>query len=131
MVEFLILFLALPTVVLLGRFRVPALPLLWLVSATMTASYQKIWDPDPGLGFLAHARMLADQIAAGTIPAAQIFTTQKLIFNDRLDAGVTLVFAVLVFVILVESGRNWWLYASGRKRAVLSESPVELSRIPA
>jgi len=106
-------------------------PLVWLVSATMTASYQKIWDPDPGLGFLSHARSLADQLAAGSIPAAQVLMTQKLIFNDRLDAAVTFVFAALVFVILVESGRNWWLYATGRKRVALRESPVELSRITA
>jgi carbon starvation protein len=104
-------------------------PLVWLVSATMTASAQKIWAPDPALGFLAHARYLAEQIAAGTIAADKIADTQRLIFNDRLDAMVTLVFATLVLVILVESGRNWWLYSSGRKRVVLSESPVELSRL--
>jgi carbon starvation protein len=106
-------------------------PLAWDVATTMTASYQKIWDLDPALGFLAHARYLVEQIATGAIPAAQIQTTQRLIFNDRLDAMVTLLFAVLVLVILVESGRNWWLYASGRKRVVLSESPVELSRLTA
>ena len=106
-------------------------PLVWLVSATMTASAQKIWAPDPALGFLAHARYLAEQIAAGTIAADKIADTQRLIFNDRLDAMVTLVFATVVLVILVESGRNWWLYSSGRKRVVLSESPVELSRLTA
>ena len=104
-------------------------PLVWLVSATMTASAEKIWAPDPALGFLAHARYLAEQIAAGTIAAEKIADTQRLIFNDRLDAMVTLVFASVVLVILVESGRNWWLYSSGRKRVVLSESPVELSRL--
>ena len=104
-------------------------PLVWLVSATMTASAEKIWAPDPALGFLAHARYLAEQIAAGTIAADKIADTQRLIFNDRLDAMVTLVFATVVLVILVESGRNWWLYSSGRKRVVLSESPVELSRL--
>jgi len=106
-------------------------PLVWLVSATMTASFQKIWSPLPALGFLAHARYLADQIAAGAIPADQVLQTQRLIFNDRLDAMVTLVFAVLVVVILIESGRNWWLYASGRKRVELCEAPVELSRLTA
>jgi len=106
-------------------------PLVWLVSATMTASAEKIWAPDPALGFLAHARYLAEQIAAGTIAADKIADTQRLIFNDRLDAMVTLVFASVVLVILVESGRNWWLYSSGRKRVVLSESPVELSRLTA
>jgi hypothetical protein len=44
---------------------------------------------------------------------------------------VTLVFACLVIVILFESGRNWWLYASGKKRIVLSEARVELSRLTA
>ena len=116
----------------MGRSRyilVTLAPLVWLVSATMTASAQKIWAPDPALGFLAHARYLAEQIAAGTIAADKIADTQRLIFNDRLDAMVTLVFASVVLVILVESGRNWWLYSSGRKRVVLSESPVELSRL--
>ncbi len=37
----------------------------------------------------------------------------------------------MVLVIVLESGRNWWLYVSGRKRIVLSEAPPELSRITA
>jgi carbon starvation protein len=115
-----------------GKYALVTLgPLVWLVSATMTASFQKIWSPLPALGFLAHARFLADQIAAGAVPAEQVMQTQRLIFNDRLDAMVTLVFAVLVVVILIESGRNWWLYASGRKRVELCEAPVELSRLTA
>src|SRR6266566_4787969 len=106
-------------------------PLVWDVCATMTASFQKIWSPIPALGFLAHARYLADQIAAGAIPAGQVLQTQQLIFNDRLDALVTFIFAVLVAVILIESGRNWWLFASGRKRVELCEAPVELSSLTA
>jgi carbon starvation protein len=106
-------------------------PLVWLVAATMTASAQKIWSPNKDLGFLAHARYLAEQVASGGIGADKIAETQRLIFNDRLDAMVTLAFAVLVLVILIESGRNWWLYYSGKKQAVLSEAPVELSRITA
>jgi carbon starvation protein len=106
-------------------------PLVWLIAATMTASFQKIWAPEPALGFLAHARYLAEQIASGSISPDKIAETQRLMFNDRLDAAVTLVFASLVLVVLFESGRNWWLYVSGRKRVELSEAPVELSRIPA
>jgi len=106
-------------------------PLVWLVAATMTASAQKIWAAEPALGFLAHARYLSDKIAAGSIPVDKIAETQRLIFNDRLDAMVTLVFVVVVLVILAESARNWWLYFSGRKQVVLSEAPVELSRISA
>lgn len=115
-----------------GNFSVVTMgPLVWLVSATMTASFQKIWAADPALGFLAHARYLANQIASGAIAADKIAETQRLIFNDRLDAMVTLAFASLVLVILIESGRNWWLYASGKKTVVLYEAPVELSKLPA
>jgi carbon starvation protein len=103
-------------------------PLAWLVSVTMTASCQKIWSPDPRLGFLAHAQQLAEKVAAGTMSADMVAQTQRLIFNDRLDAAVTAVFALLVLVILTESGRNWILYALGRKQPILNEAPMELSR---
>ena len=106
-------------------------PLTWLVAVTMTASVQKIWHTNPRIGFLAHAQMLADQIAAGTIAPEKIAETQRLIFNDRLDAVVTGVFAALVLVILVESTRHWWLYLVGRKEPVLQEAPMEMSRLAA
>src|SRR5271157_427266 len=106
-------------------------PLAWLVAVTMTASVQKIWHPDPRLGFLAQASELSARLAAGAIPAAKVVETRRLIFNLHLDAAVTAVFAVLVLVILIESGRNWWSYAFGKKAPVLREAPVALSRITA
>ncbi len=106
-------------------------PLAWLVAVTMTASVQKIWHANPRIGFLAHAQMLAGQVAAGTIAPERVAETQRLIFNDRLDAVVTGVFAALVLVILVESARQWWLYLVGRKEPVLQEAPMEVSRLAA
>jgi carbon starvation protein len=116
----------------MGKLRyvwVTLTPLAWLVAVTMTASVQKIWHPNPRIGFLAHARSLADQVAAGTVSPDKIGETQRLIFNDRLDAVVTFIFAALVVVILVESGRHWWLYISGRKKPVLNEAPSQLSKL--
>jgi len=106
-------------------------PLGWLCSVTMTASYQKIFAADPRVGFLAHAHTLAAQVASGAVPIAQAAATSRLILNDRLDATVTAVFAFLVIVILVESARQWWFYASRRKRPVLKESVVTVSRFAA
>ena len=106
-------------------------PLAWLVSVTMTASWQKIFSPLPNVGFLAHARELAGQLASGSIPAASAAATQRLIFNDRLDAGVTGVFALMVLIILEESLRQWWLYVWHRKAPVLNEAPIVPSKIPA
>src|SRR5690348_10157240 len=106
-------------------------PLAWLVAVTMTGSYQKIWSPDARLGFLAQAEALKSGIATGAIPAAQVTTTQRLIFNNRLDAAVTLVFAALVILILVESARHWWAYAVGSREPVLNETPPQLSSLEA
>ncbi|HEV2177111.1 MAG TPA: carbon starvation CstA family protein [Terriglobia bacterium] len=105
-------------------------PLGWLVAVTMTASWQKIASADPRLGFLAHARLLSGQLAAGAVPASGVAATQRLVFNDRLDTAVTAVFAAFVVVILVESARHWWLYSFGRSQPVLNEAPMELSRLP-
>ncbi|MGO9275112.1 MAG: carbon starvation CstA family protein [Terriglobia bacterium] len=118
----------------MGKMRyagVTLVPLGWLVAVTMTASVQKIWSPDPRLGFLAQASGLSAKLAAGAAPAARVAETRRLIFNLRLDTAVTAVFAVLVLVILIESGRNWWSYALGKKVPVLREAPVALSRITA
>ena len=104
-------------------------PLSWLATVTMTASVQKIWHPSPRIGFLAHAHSLMEQIASGSVPVAKLAETYRLVFNDRLDAAVTFVFAALALFILVESGWHWWLYASGRKRPVLCEAPAELSQL--
>ena len=104
-------------------------PLAWLVAVTMTASYQKVWSLDPRLGFLAHARMLANQLATGAVTVARAGEISRLMLNDRLDATVTLIFAALVLMILAESVRNWALYAWGRKEVVLNEAPVVESRL--
>ncbi len=106
-------------------------PLAWLVAVTMTASYEKIWHPDPHIGFLAQAASLRAQLAAGAIPAAKAAATERLIVNLHLDAVVTIIFALLVLLILFESARLWWMYAAGRKEPVLNEAPMEVSRITA
>jgi carbon starvation protein len=102
---------------------VTLVPMAWLVTVTMTASYQKIFDPNPRMGFLAYANALAAQIAAGKIPAAKIADTQRLIFNQRLDAVVTVVLASMVLVLIVEALVQWYTLLSRRREPVLHESP--------
>jgi len=106
-------------------------PLVWLVAVTMTAGVEKVLHGDPRVGFLAHARLLSQNLATHAIPAAEVAQTQRLIFNDRLDAVVTALLAVVVLVIVTESARHWWLYLRGRKEPVLKEAPVVLSRFTA
>ena len=99
------------------RRRYPGTP-FWLVAVTFSASYYKIFDPNPRIGFLAHARQLA-------MPRERIRTaaTARLIFNDRLDAAVTGILIVMVAMILIESAAEWIRILAGRKQPVVRESP--------
>ncbi|MFZ0880552.1 MAG: carbon starvation CstA family protein [Candidatus Acidiferrales bacterium] len=115
----------------MGRLRwiwVTLVPMVMLVSVTMTASYQKIFDADARLGFLAQARLLSSQIAMGAIPPDRIASTQRLIFNNRLDALVTAVLAAMVLALLVDAVSVWaGILLAGRK-PVLNESPYVATR---
>jgi carbon starvation protein len=93
-------------------------PLTWLVTVTFTASWQKIFDPDPRIGFLAQARHL---VADGG--------NARLIFNNRLDAVVTGVLIVMVTLILMESARQWLGILNGKKEARVKESPFVVTRL--
>jgi carbon starvation protein len=102
---------------------VTLVPTAMLVTVTMTASYQKIFAANPNLGFLSKANSLAAAIVAGQIPAAKIAETQRLIFNQRLDAAVTGVLALMILVLLVEAVAQWHAILSGRREGVLHEAP--------
>jgi len=101
----------------MGRARfawVTAAPLAWIVTVTMTAGWQKVFSPDPRLGFLAHAASLA---GSANREAA------RLIFNDRLNTFVALLFMTVVTVLILTSVREWWLVLSRRKTAIVHEAP--------
>jgi carbon starvation protein len=110
----------------MGRLKwiwVTLLPMAWLVVITMTASYQKIFSANPRIGFLSFANGLAAQIAAGKIPAAKIAETQRVIFNQRLDAAVTAVLAIMILVLLAEALLQWHAILGRDREPVLHETP--------
>jgi len=110
----------------MGRLRwiwVTLAPMAWLVIITMTASWQKIFAANPRIGFLSAASAMSAQITAGKIPAAKIVETQRLIFNQRLDAVVTAVLAIMILVLLVEALVQWTTLLIRKREPVLHESP--------
>ena len=100
---------------------VTLVPLAWLVAVTFTASWHKILDPDPRIGFLAQARILA----AG--PATN--ASARLIFNNRLDAAVTAILVLMVALVLIESVRQWAGVLTGREDARVKETPFVMTRL--
>ena len=105
-----------------ARYAAVALvPLAWLVCVTFTASWQKIFDSNPRIGFLAQARSLASGPATNT--------TARLIFNNRLDAAVTALLVVMVALVLIESLRQWIGILSGRREASVKEAAFVMTRL--
>jgi carbon starvation protein len=112
---------------------VTLVPLVWLLTVTMTAGWQKIFHADPKIGFLSAARTLdADlaklqQSAAPPDTAKAIAANRSLRFNNLLDAGVAGSFLVLVALVVIVSLREWLLLIAGRASPRLQETePVWL-----
>jgi len=101
---------------------VTLVPLAWLIAVTFTASWHKMFDPSPRVGFLAQARVLA----AGPIPMTS--ATARVIFNNRLDAAVTGVLVVMVTLVLVESARQWIGILTGAREERVKESAFVRTR---
>jgi carbon starvation protein len=108
---------------------ITCVPLVWLVTVTFTAAWQKIFSPLPAVGFLAQADKLEAALRDGT--ASNAATTATLIFNARLDASVCGVLMVLVAVILVDSLRIWVGILRGTREARVCEAPFVLSQLRA
>jgi len=75
---------------------------------TLTAGWQKVFDPNPAIGFVAQARRFSEAAASGTLlaPAKTIEEMQRVAFNNYLDAVicgffVLLVLAMCVYAILI------------------------------
>jgi carbon starvation protein len=122
---------------------VTLIPLLWLLSVTGTAAYQKIFDSSPRIGFMAAARAQDDKLPALTqaldaspadpksperaAAAKAVRDNRTVAFNNRVDTAVTAVFLSLVTVIIALSLREWLLLLRGAKVPALSETePVFL-----
>jgi carbon starvation protein len=106
-----------------GRYAwVPLVPLVWLTAATLTAGWQKVFSPDPKLGFLSHAQTLA----GSTDPNAA-----RMIFNDRIDAALAVFFMAIVVVVILASAREWWLVAARKKTPSVNEAPYVKSELNA
>jgi carbon starvation protein len=95
-------------------------PLAWLLLVTLTAGWQKIFAPDPRLGFLAHARSVRENVTAGSVDPLE---GARMIFNDRLDAGLAALFMAITVVLLAASVRKWIAVLRGREPAVSKETP--------
>jgi carbon starvation protein len=101
-------------------------PTIWLLLCTLTAGWQKIFDANPRVGFLAHAKKYSAALDEGTLlaPAKSMAQMQQIIFNDYLDAGLAAFFVVVVVSVLF-FGIRTIMKARADSRPSTKETPFQ------
>jgi carbon starvation protein len=82
---------------------VTAIPCLWLLVCTVTAGLEKVFSPDPAIGFVAHAIKFGAAAAAGTVlaPAKSVDQMYRVMFNDYVDAALAAAAVAIVLIVFV------------------------------
>ena len=102
---------------------VTGLPLAWLVTITTTAAWQKIFSDDIRIGFFAAANDLSTKLASGVLPADKAAVAPQLIFNQHLDAYLTLFFVAMLWIVIVDMLWICTQHLSGKPVLPCSEVP--------
>jgi len=107
---------------------VTVLPTVWLLLCTLTAGFQKIFDANPKIGFLAHAAKYQAAYDEGKLlaPAKSVVQMQQVIFNDYLDASLAGFFMIVVLSVLA-FGIRTVLAARASAQPTAQESAMVLS----
>ncbi len=81
---------------------VAIVPTLVLLTCTLTAGWIKVFSASPKIGFLAIANKFSVGLEQGQIlaPAKSLDDMGRLVFNNRLDAGLTLLFMFVVISVV-------------------------------
>ena len=88
-----------------GRIKfawITIMPLTWLLIITTTAAYQKIFSDDIRIGFLASAQSMSNKIIEGNLSSDEIDILEKLIFNLKLDTGITIFLVSILWIVVFD-----------------------------
>ena len=110
---------------------VSMLPAAWLLVCTMTAGWQKLFDANPKIGFLAHAAKYREALAQGKLlaPAKALEDMHRVVLNDYIDATLC-AFFMLVVVSILFYGIRACLAARRAHQPTARESGVPLPLMP-
>jgi carbon starvation protein len=78
-------------------------PTAWLVVTTVTAGLEKVFSPDPAVGFVSHAWRFSEALSQGKIlaPAKTMETMSRVVFNDYVDAALAALFVGVVVTMVI------------------------------
>jgi carbon starvation protein len=83
-------------------------PTIWLLICTLAAGWEKIFDANVRVGFVAHANKFHAALDQGVLlaPAKSVVQMQQIIFNDYLDAALCGFFMFVVIAVLIAGIRT-------------------------
>lgn len=108
---------------------VTAMPLVWLIIVTSTAAWQKVMSDDVRIGFFAAANDLADKLAAGVLPPEKAAVAPHLIFNQQLDAFITIALVLILWTVVLDMLRVCWRSMCGHGVLPSDEAPYQKTRL--
>lgn len=108
---------------------ITGLPLAWLVIVTSTAAWQKIFSEDIRVGFFAAANDLSTKLAAGTLTSEKAAVAPHLIFNQQLDAYLTMFFVLVLWIVIFDTVSVTLRHLAGKPILPLTEVAHEPSRL--
>ncbi|UGT38713.1 carbon starvation protein A [Nocardia yamanashiensis] len=109
---------------------IPAIPLVWDLIVTMTASWQKIFSGDKNIGYWTQHHNYSVARDAGKIlaPAKTMDDMDKVVRNTFIQGTLSIVFAVLVLIVAIV-GLLVVLKAIRNGGGETTETPEEPSKI--
>jgi carbon starvation protein len=110
---------------------VTALPLAWDAAVTLTASWMKIFSPEPTLGFFAQRAAAQEALANGELygTAQSADDVRQIITNSTVDGILSILFALLIIIVIADAARVWFGLIRGGQEPEMSEAPWEESRL--
>jgi carbon starvation protein len=108
---------------------ITGLPLIWLLTITTTAVYEKVFSDDVRVGFFAAANDLSQKLSAGLLPPEKAAVAPQLIFNQQLDAWLTVFFVLMLWIVVLDMLRMSWRSLAGKTVLPSSEKPYVASRL--
>jgi len=105
---------------------VTVVPTVWLVVCTVTAGLEKLFSPNPKVGFLSHAEKFSQALASQQVlaPAKSLHEMSRVIFNDYLDAALAALAVAIVIVVVV-----YGIVSIRRARATPRNTAIEIGEV--
>jgi carbon starvation protein len=104
-------------------------PLAWLALVTTVAAWQKVVSDDPKLGFFSAANDMAAKLASGALSPEKAAVAPQLIFNQRLDGWLTVLFTAILWFVILDMARVCLRRLSGKEVPQSSEAPYQQTKL--